>query len=336
VVNPVERRIALIFNPEAGTGRFRVSGEELKEEILRSGKESAGGIEVDLFSTGCPGDCEELSKRAVREGYDTVVASGGDGTILEAANSLAGSDTALGVLPIGSGNDTLCSIAGHASRDICIQDIVRGKTRTMDLGVLNGRYFVNVVGLGLDAAVNHDVARRREMVKRIGPTGMYILGAVRMILRYRGTAVELILDGGGTLRREAYMITVGNGTTCGGGFRLTPRARMDDGLLDVSVIRPANPLKALSQLRRAYKGTHIGRKEVTYWQVKGLSIRSLEGEVPYHMDGEGGMGSIFDIGVAPRAIKTVHPDRWPIDRKPVHIGTRPAHHPPTSNPSISD
>ena len=302
----MKRRISVIFNPEAGTGRFEISGEDLVRMIKQAGAVLNKDLEVTLHQTKGKGDASIIASRAVLEGAHVVVASGGDGTIMEVANSLAGTTSSLGIIPLGTGNDTLMSMAGHCDRGRCVREIVAGEPMNMDLGSMNGHYFVNVVGLGLDAAINHETAKRRELVKKIGPTGVYVLSAIKVITRYSSTEVEIHMDDKKPEKGGVYMFTVGNGTTCGGGFRLTPNAVMDDGMLDISMVRPMNPVKALMNIPYAYRGTHLKRKETSYHQVKEITVTSTGGKIPYHLDGEGGFEDRFVFKVAPGALKTVH------------------------------
>ncbi|MFO8050459.1 MAG: YegS/Rv2252/BmrU family lipid kinase, partial [Thermoplasmatota archaeon] len=259
--------------------------------------------------TSVAGDAEKIAQRHRNADLDVISACGGDGTIYEVVNGMAGSGKAIGIIPLGSGNDTIVSISGgKRSIDDCIEDIVKGGRHPIDLGKLNDRYFLNVVGVGMDAAINHEVANRRDLVRRLGPTVHYFFCTFKVIPTWKDMDLLLSENGKEPYRMKAKMLTVGNGTVCGGGFRLTPKARMDDGLLDLSLIRGAGILKTMVNVPKAYKGKHLKLKDLTvYKKIRTLSLTTPgERELPFHIDGEKGFARKMDLSLAEGMMWTVH------------------------------
>jgi len=171
---------------------------------------------------------------------------------------------------------------------------------------MNGIHFLNVVGIGLDAEINHSVARRRGMVKRIGPALTYTLGAVKVLLLYRPYEIEIWKDGKDFGSHIISLCTIGNGTTCGGGYKLTPRAIMNDGLLDLSISGYLGKMRSISNIKTAFEGKHVFLPENTYSTFRKLEIRS-DRELPYHLNGEAGFAEKIEVEVHPESIRTVHP-----------------------------
>jgi len=302
-------RVLCIFNPEAGRGRFRLGPDDLagrlETEALAQGKE----LLVEIEKTHLPGDAEKISRRRSGDDLDIVVACGGDGTVYEVVNGMAGSGKALGIIPLGSGNDDLVSITGEGRPiDSCISDIVKGERHPIDIARMNERLFMNVVGVGMDAAINHEVTERRDMVKRYGPTFQYVYCTFRVIPRWKDMKARLTMDDGEPEEAFVKMLTIGNGTTCGGGFRLTPKARMNDGLLDLSLIKHAGILKTMLNVPKAFKGKHLGLDMTVYRQFRTLRVESMEDRtLPFHIDGEKGFSRDLRFEVIRGSMSVVHP-----------------------------
>ncbi|MGA1821385.1 MAG: diacylglycerol/lipid kinase family protein [Thermoplasmatota archaeon] len=300
------RKISCIFNPKAGEGRFGISESDLEDRIRRIARSAGSEIDLSVHASTSGEDITRLSKEAVADGVDIIAGGGGDGTINEIANVIAETEVALGILPIGSGNDSLTSIKGDTSLEEAILDVISNDPVPMDVGTVNGSYFVNVVGIGLDAEVNFETQRRKKLVRTIGPTLSYLISAVDVILKFNPKRIAVSIDGGEEAEFEATMATIGNGDTCGAGFRLTPKAVMNDGKLDLSLIEKAGRLRALTSISTLYKGKHLGREEVHYHQFENLRIRSLSGEILTQVDGEVRRYNEFHIRVVKNGISILH------------------------------
>ncbi len=302
----VERRVKVIFNPNAGVGRFRVDETALRDEFGKAAYRAGVSLDLDIEKTSEMGHCTEIAREAVRSGFDVIAAAGGDGTVMEAVNAIAGTGSLLGIVPIGSGNDTIVSIKGDASRSGCIEDIISGGPSRIDVGEMNGMLFLNVVGLGLDAEINHFVADRRSLVRKIGPALTYTYGALVVLMKFKPHRISVSVDGGDAEEHTVSLCTIGNGTTCGGGYRLTPRALMNDGMLDLSISPYLGKIRSVLNIKKAYSGKHLELEGSIYRTLRTMEVVGLDRELPYHIDGEGGYAERIAIRIIPGGLGTVH------------------------------
>lgn len=297
----------VLFNPKAGEGRFGIREKELRERIRKTARAKGVDLKMEVYASTMPHEILSLAEEAVEREVDIIAGAGGDGTTNEVANAIAGTDVALGIIPIGSGNDSLTSIKGNYSVDGAIEDIVTGSPVPMDIGKVNGDHFLNVLGIGLDAEVNHETQRRKHHVKSIGPTASYIWSAVKVIPFYKPKRIRASVDGDDPIDITIMMATVGNGDTCGGGFKITPEARVNDGLLDLSMIEATGKLRSLKKIPTVFKGKHLGMREVHYSKFERMRLESLQGDLVYQIDGEDLKASKFDIELIPDGINIMHP-----------------------------
>lgn len=245
---------------------------------------------ADLILTERPGHAVKLARQAADEGYDLVVAAGGDGTVHEVVNGLiqgGKADTMLGVLPIGSGNDFAFG-QGLPLDDLekAVACLFQGAPRLVDVARIedeNGRYkiFDNNFGLGFDAIV----VIRTEAINRIHGFLMYLTAVFQTIAFYYQTPhIEAWFDDE-KVSQETLFLAMGIGPRGGGGFFLTPDAVSNDDLIDSCLVNPVGRLTMLGMLGKAIKGTHIHSKHVTMRQNKRIRIQSNM-PMPIHIDGE--------------------------------------------------
>jgi YegS/Rv2252/BmrU family lipid kinase len=283
----------LIANPVAGNGRTgRIVPRVI--ELLRQ-----RDVTFDLEFTAAPRHATEIAARSCGD-FDAIIAVGGDGTVHEVAGGMLRCDKPLGIIPAGSGNDLIKSLHIPNSVDAAIKVILTGRTRVIDVGTINGSCFVNVVGIGFDAAVNrlsHDIGFP------FGGLLRYLLALVGTLGTYDPISLRVAI-GGETREQNVFLLTVGNGTTCGGGFRLTPHARLDDGLLDVTLVRPIRILPLLWHFPKVFGGT-IDRAKRYATMMKTTRIKIESGTpVPVHVDGEIYRGDTMtlEIKIVPKAL----------------------------------
>jgi YegS/Rv2252/BmrU family lipid kinase len=277
------RKVKLIFNPMSDRGR---SGQKASD--LQAIVDKMGG--ADWVGTDYPGHATELAEQAGKDGYDTVVALGGDGTAHEVVNGLMqlpeDQRPALGLIPIGSGNDFAFASGISMNPQVAMQRIFRGTPAPVDIGVItdgNGRteYWDNSVGMLFDAAVN--IQSRR--ITRLYGFAMYLVAVIRSIIEnYDPTRLKLTIDGTSN-EHELLMLTLGNGPREGGGFMTTPDARNDDGQFDYLMITPISRLMMFRLLPEAMKGTHARFDCVTLGCFRSLELEA-DRAVPIHLDGE--------------------------------------------------
>jgi len=239
---------------------------------------------VESFDYLEPGSAEELrlhAEAAAREGYDRVIAAGGDGTVNALMNGLLGSDTALGILPLGHGNDFARSLGIPLDPRAAVDFLLHASVESMDVVRIGDRAYAGIAGMGLDAETN-----RRANAWGSWPTGhlRYFLAGLRTLLGFRPLRVELVTDSE-EFSGEVMWIAVANSAFYGGGLRIAPEAAVDDGVLDVCVIEKMSPLRLLALYPSLMRGTHVRSRGVRYFRSTWVRLRSPVGTAVFG-DGE--------------------------------------------------
>ena len=234
-----------------------------------------------LCATTDAGEAEFLARNAVAEGYERIVAAGGDGTINEIVNGIAGhSNIALGVLPLGTMN-VFATELGLPVNDLagCWKIIQGNKTHRVDLPRANRKHFVQLAGVGLDAQAVKETSRAFK--RNFGPLS-YLISAVQIASR---TPPVLQIESEEAVTSEGSFVLVGNGRLYGGRFPFFKQAVMDDGLLDVIVFKRLNYVDIIRYLQDVVFTPQISSPEVEYFQTKRLRVSSNQ-IVPVEIDGE--------------------------------------------------
>ncbi|PZU47813.1 MAG: diacylglycerol kinase [Microbacterium sp.] len=288
--------VALLSNPAARSGAHTGAALHAAERMR------AAGLHVSVISGGSAAESTSLLRMALDLGADAIVVAGGDGTVGLALQELAGGDVPLGIIPSGTGNDLATSLGLHDLDVGAAADaVIGGRTRTIDLARVTrpdgtSTLFGTVLASGFDSKVNDRANRMRW------PRGAarYNIAILVEFLRLRGIPfdVELTLDDGTTRRvtGDLVMATVGNGRTYGGGIPICPDARLDDGLLDAVLVRPAGRLRLLRLLPRVYRGTHTSVPEVSTYRVR--AVRLASPGVTAYADGD-------PLGLLPLSVEVV-------------------------------
>ena len=295
----------LIANPAAQNGNGAAAAERAAALL----GDALGDGSLDVAPTRGPGEAVRLAAGA--GAYETVLALGGDGIIHEAANGLmqlpAGERPAFGIVPVGSGNDYARTLGVSTKVDEACAQLLGAEARPVDVGRVNGHWFVETLSFGLDAAIALDTMERRVRTGRTG-TVLYMESGVDQLLhhleprRYRAS-----FDGGETVEAESVTFAVQIGPYYGGGFKICPDARIDDGLLDVCVAHPpVGAARALYIFLRAKGGKHVRFKQIELRRCRTLHLEFDEAP-PAQMDGELIEGTSFDIAVEPAALNVLAP-----------------------------
>lgn len=287
-------RLKVVANSLAGRGR----GAEAIPVIKRC--LDASGVDYDMELTKSHGAAIDIARKAAQDGFDVVVACGGDGTINEVVNGIAGTPTKLGVIPAGTGNDFAIAMNVPTDPEEACRVILRGNSRHIDLCRVNGRYFINAFGTGFDAEVALEVNRGVKFLRGIWA---YIFAVLKLLLRYRAHEAVITLDGK-EIRMRPTIIGVTNAETYGGGMKICVGAKVDDGLFRVCLVDDLPKLKILWLLPKAIKGTHAGLKEVKLLDAARISIRTCRPQ-PYHIDGEVFEASLMDFEMVPGGIQVL-------------------------------
>jgi len=254
----------VIVNKVAAHGRAATTWDLIRPVISRQGHE------YDWAETERPGHATELARGAVDGGYQRIIALGGDGTIHETVNGMAGTNVILGVIPAGTGNDFAKSLDLPRSPLAALAAIDSGRVRRIDLARANDRYYVNVGGVGFDAEVAGEANR---IPKYIQGAFAYLVAILRILPRYDPVPLRIELDGQ-RLEERCLLVAAGNGRYTGGGLKICPGAAPDDGLLDVIVGGNFGKMETLAVLPRVFSGTHVTHPKVTSYQASRVTINS--------------------------------------------------------------
>lgn len=233
-----------------------------------------------LRSTSRRGHAESLAREAAAEGFEKIIAAGGDGTINEVVNGIAGSGATLGLLPLGTMN-VFATELGLPTTDLsrCWEIARNGHTRRVDLPSANGKHFVQLAGVGLDAQVVQETSATFK--RSFGPLS-YIVSAAQIAARQ---PPQLRIESDNAATEEGSFVLVGNGRLYGGPFPFFKQAVVDDGLLDVLVFKRLNYLQMIRYMQDVIFSSQITAPEVEYFQTKFLRVTSAEA-VPVEIDGE--------------------------------------------------
>jgi diacylglycerol kinase (ATP) len=239
---------------------------------------------VEAESTDGPGHAVALAERAARAGVRCIVAVGGDGTVHEVANGMlrARREAVLGVVPIGSGNDFAKLVGVYRHDPVrAVRRLVTARTEAFDAGRVLDEYFVNSAGFGFGA----EVVRVRNAMPGLSGFLSYFVPVFRAFARFRPGRFEVRAAG---FSETGYMmmVEVCNGTTAGGSYQFAPGALPGDGRLDVCLVRRVSLARFLLAVPRVMRGTHGTMAEVALFQTRQVTIRSLDGPLLLHLDGE--------------------------------------------------
>ena len=263
-------KLAIIFNPAARGKKARSLEEKLR---FLTGTDA-------FLTTSRAGQTAELAGRLAQEGYSTIVAAGGDGTINEVVNGIAGLDVTLGILPIGTMNVLAWELGLPTSQlEQCWEIIQQGVIRSIDLAMANDQYFVQLAGIGLDALAVRETDLNFR--KTIGPIS-YLFAAAQIIGR-TAPRLEICFDERETM--GGCFVLVGNGRFYGGPLSFFPSAKNDDGLLDVLVFKHQGYLDIIRYLQGILIGNHADFADIDYRQIHSLRVIS-DRRIPVEIDGE--------------------------------------------------
>ena len=269
--------LALLVNPTAGKGRAANVVAAVTERLR------AAGSNVAILVGKDASDAQALARQAVSDGVDAVVALGGDGMVHLALNVVAGTDTPLGIIPAGTGNDLANTLKlptkdPVAAAGVLVERLATGG-RPMDAVRVGDKWFGCVLGAGFDSRVN-DRANRMSWPRGRMRYNLAILGELRV---FKPLPFVLELDGE-RWETEAMLVAVGNAKSYGAGMKVTPDAEVDDGLVDVQVLGPVSKPEFLRTFPKVFKGTHVNHPKVTMRRAKIVSLASPG--VTAYADGE--------------------------------------------------
>jgi YegS/Rv2252/BmrU family lipid kinase len=294
----MKKKALYIINPASGIGRQKDIAKLIQNETDTS------RLDIEIVFSECPNHAFELSKNAAGK-FDIVVAVGGDGTVNEVGRGLLYSDTALGILPTGSGNGLARFLQMPFKVNKSLDVINHGNIKSIDAIKVNDYYSLNVAGIGFDAYISHQFAKK----KRRGPMA-YMQLISKEFPKYKSDHYQIEIDGE-AVEIDAFLISFANSSQYGNNFHIAPQARIDDGLIDVCLIKdfpkftaPALLISLVDQSIDKSKYDKI---------VKARKIK-INHPLPLlgHVDGEPvNLGRKVDIDILPLALKVIVP--------PIHL-----------------
>lgn len=294
----------LIINLTAGGGKPR---PHLKT-IFKYLKEN--GFNFKVSYTSHHGEAIELARKAADKGMDIIVSIGGDGTVNEIVNGIMKSknNPSLGIIPLGWANDFIKSTDIPSDIIEACKILIRGKIKKIDIGVINSQiYFANICGVGFDA----EVAQLANQMKskhpnlRILSAFVYVFATVKKLLSPFGYHNVKIKFNGQKIHSKILFIAISNGRFYGGRFKITPRAILDDGLLEICLVEEMGRFRYLSIIPKVFKGTHASIKGISFYRAKEVVIESSE-IILAQVSGEVIEGQKkFTIALLPKSLKLI-------------------------------
>lgn len=266
----------VIFNPTAGAGRSAKALQKVENHLNDSQKP------YELIHTEYPGHAQALAQNAVGKGYTGILSVGGDGTLLEVAEALRGTDETLGVIPAGTGNDFRRSIGVPKDPVQALDVVLGGHIRSVDIGLIDEKKcFLNVTGTGFDV----DVIKNTNRVRRFLTGGAaYYLGIVMSILGYKNTTIDITANGK-TFRRTVLLVAVANGKCYGGGLQIGPQASVTDGMFNIVIINKIAKWRILIELPKLQRGELDQITNLEQFMCSEITISSTD-KRRLNMDGE--------------------------------------------------
>jgi diacylglycerol kinase (ATP) len=336
-----QTRALILANPTAGIGAGRINKQRLIDVARRDLERD--GLQVEVTSASESKELSDLAERAVLNKFDYVIAAGGDGTINSVVNGMMRTarppralsseedlrrqsprveGTALGVLPMGTGNVFAFNLGiANSWREAC-KVIRHGHTRRIDVGlacalakgfkatdaprkIYKSRHFLLMSGVGFDAKVVEDTSLRLKFVLR---DFAYVIKSLQNVVLHQGTQVTLTFHNGAVHTAESWLIMIGNAASYAWDIRFTSQARLDDGYLDICLMPFENKLVSIQQILQILTGQHVERGIARYWKTQGVRIES-DPPVPVQLDGDEWARTPIEVSLLPGALHVLAPEQ---------------------------
>mgnify|MGYP006283932381 CR=1 FL=1 len=284
-------KIFTVINPVSANGRTAKIWPEYREVLQKK------GYQIDSVMTNYPGHATQIVREAIREGYEFIMSVGGDGTVNEVVNGffcgqrLINPEAKLIVFSQGTGSDFIKSLGLSNGLNPLLRVLERGEVNLIDLGLItyvtnqgskNTRYFINLTDAGIGGAT---VDRVNKSSKFYGGFLTYLIGALKTLIKYDNKRFRLYIDGKKKKEEIINSIMIANGNYFAGGMKIAPGADLVDGLFNIIVLGDLSKLEIVTNLYRAYKGTHLSHPKISVFQGKKIRIESDQ-EVLLNVDGE--------------------------------------------------
>lgn len=287
-----------ILNPVAGKGKTLKLIPAIKEYFASSKEDYI--IEITKY----PGHAAKIASDCSSEQPCRIYSVGGDGTLNEVLNGMAGSGSFLAVIPSGSGNDFIKNILQDNDLKNIIERTAKGNAKLIDVAKINDRYFINIASLGFDAQVAHKTGHFKK-IPLISGKMAYILGILTTIMQRKTNILEICIDGA-CIKADTLLIAIGNGRFYGGGMLALPEAEITDGMFDICLVDSISRMKILRLFPLYMKGLHGKINEVHFYKGKRVEIRSAS-PIAMNSDGEISIVNEAVFEILPRALSFIYP-----------------------------
>lgn len=288
-----------IINPAAGKGKAL----KLIPEIENAFKTKNDKYIIEI--TKWAGHATEIVKKYVTSENYRVYSVGGDGTLNEVLNGLAGSNSSLAAIPAGSGNDFIKSIVKYDDIKALLNQTINGSEKSIDLAKANNKYFINIASLGFDA----EVVRNTNKVKKlplISGSVAYIIGILITLYKNKKENLRITIDGN-TFTQDSLLAAVANGKYYGGGMLAAPFADLNDGKFEIYVAKHLRRLKIFQLFPKYMKGEHTDLPYVSYFRGSKVEISSPN-DITLNIDGELSTVRSVVFELIPSAVKIIIPE----------------------------
>ena len=300
-----KKKVCVIINPVSGTGGKASIPLKINSAF------DPNKYDVIIRYTGYAGHATEIAKKAVKEKFKYVIAAGGDGTVNEIAKALVGTSCVLGIIPLGSGNGLARDLNISMNIDKSIETISEGVNRTIDYGIANEHIFFCTCGVGFDAFVSERFAEE----KMRGPLG-YVKNMLESVIDFKSEEYELTYEGK-TIKERAFVVTCANASQYGNEAYIAPGADMEDGKMNVALIKPINAFEMPQTTIQLFtKSLHKNNKVINILTSDLLIKRNRSGVM--HVDGESiEAGKEINVRIIPKGLHVLAPEKEKGEKRPI-------------------
>lgn len=289
--------MAFIINPKAGRGKTLKAWRMIEPALQASGRS------YRVHFTRFKGDGTNISEQLRANGAELIVGMGGDGTLLEVVNGLDFKKNIFGIIPAGTGNGFRRSVGISGDCFQAYLGLSKWEPKRIDLGVINGIYFLNVAGFGFDAAVAKQATVDSKLLKGYPA---FVYAAFAQLATFGSFPSTVSHDDCTRVEKKTFLAVISNGRYYGGRLCIAPQARLDDGKLDLLVIRKADPVTTTALGLKAFFKKHMGHKALYSAACEEVTVHA-DASIPVHIDGEV-LGTLpAKIGVAPGVLQVLAP-----------------------------
>ena len=295
----MKNKIIFIINPIAGKGKGLMIETEIQSYFNQK------NVEFETFLTESIGHATEITNQVLTKNPDIIVACGGDGTINEVAQALVGSNVALGIIPIGSGNGLAANLHIPKTTEKAFETILNAKINKIDAGKINENYFFSNMGLGIDADVINNYAQTKTR-NFLG----YVTASTKAIFNFQPKKFNIELDNEHTLDDDFYFVFCSNSNEAGYGISFSPNAKLNDGKLDFLAVKKLNFIQQI-QFSANVLGKRIEKmKQAKVLQVNSVKFNSKQTKTIAQVDGEAVIfnQNSIEVSIVPNALNVIVPN----------------------------